>query len=79
MNKIDALLDVLSKIHQILVLVYNSKYHGNLSFDEDPQMDRQEVKDYLWTSESTYKRKVKEGALKPLKLPGRAGIIKASC
>jgi hypothetical protein len=70
MNKIDALLDVLSKIYQILVLVYNSKYHGNLVFEEDPQMDRQEVKDYLGISESTYKRKVREGRLKPLKLPG---------
>jgi hypothetical protein len=70
MNKIDALLDVLSKIYQILVLVYNSKYHGSLVFEEDPQMDRQEVKDYLGISESTYKRKVKEGALRPLKLPG---------
>ncbi|TCD28649.1 DNA-binding protein [Pedobacter psychrodurus] len=70
MNKIDALLDVLSKIYQILVLVYNSKYHGAIGFDEDPQMDRQEVKDYLGISESTYKRKVKEGVLRPLKLPG---------
>lgn len=70
MNKIDALLDILSKIYQILILVYNTRYHGNLSFDEDPQMNRQEVKDYLGISESTYKRKVKEGFLKPLKLPG---------
>lgn len=70
MNKIDALLDVLSKIYQILVLVYNSKYHGNIAFEEDPQMDRQEVKDYLGISESTYKRKVKQGVLRPLKLPG---------
>jgi len=70
MNKIDALLDVLSKIHQILVLVYNSKYHGNLAFEEDPQMDRQEVKDYLGISESTYKKKVKDGVLRPMKLPG---------
>jgi hypothetical protein len=70
MNKIDALLDVLSKIYQILVLVYNSKYHGSLVFEEDRQMDRQEVKDYLGISESTYKRKVKEGVLKPQKLPG---------
>jgi hypothetical protein len=70
MNKIDALLDVLSKIYQILVLVYNSKYHGNLAFEEDPQMTRQEVKDYLGISESTYKRKVKEGSLRPQKSPG---------
>lgn len=70
MKKIDALLDILSKIYQVLVLVYNSKYHGSLAFDEDPQMDRQEVKDYLGISESTYKRKVREGKLRPLKSPG---------
>jgi hypothetical protein len=70
MNKIDALLDILSKIYQILVLVYNTKYHGNLAFDEDPQMNRQEVMDYLGISESTYKRMVRQGRLKPMKLPG---------
>jgi hypothetical protein len=70
MNRMDALLDLLSKIHQILVLVYNSKYHGSLVFEEDPQMNRQEVKDYLGISESTYKRMVKEGRLRPMKLPG---------
>ena len=70
MNRMDALLDLLSKIHQILVLVYNSKYHGNLVFEEDPQMNRQQVKDYLGISESTYKRMVKQGRLRPMKLPG---------
>ncbi|WP_425339030.1 helix-turn-helix domain-containing protein [Pedobacter ginsenosidimutans] len=30
----------------------------------------QKVKDYLNISESTYKRKVKDGTLKPVKLPG---------
>ena len=70
MNKIDALLDILSKIYQILVLVYNSKYHGNLVFDEDPQLNRQEAMDYLGISESTYKRMVKQGRLKPMRMPG---------
>ena len=70
MNRMDALLDILSKIYQILVLVYNTKYHGNLAFDEDPQMNRQEVMDYLGISESTYKRMVRQGRLKPMKLPG---------
>lgn len=78
MNRIDTLLDILTKIHQILVLVYNSKYHGTINFDEDPQMNRQEVKDYLGISESTYKRKVKEGFLKPLKLPGGDKFYKSA-
>ena len=67
MNRMDALLDLLSEIHQILV--YNSKYHGTLVFDVDPQMNRQEVKDYLGI-ERTYKRMVKQGRLMPMKLPG---------
>ncbi len=33
-------------------------------------MSRQEVKDYLGISESTYIRKVKTGELKPIKMPG---------
>lgn len=36
----------------------------------DEQMTRQDVKDYLKISESTYKRKVKDGTLKPIKMPG---------
>jgi len=70
MNKIDALLDVLSRIYQLLVLVHNSRLQGNGFLEEDPQMTRQEVKDYLGISESTYKRKVREGVLRPRKLPG---------
>ena len=70
MNRMDALLDLLSKIHQILLLVYNSKYHGNLVFEEDPQMNHQQVKDYLGISESTYKRMVKQCRQKPMKPPG---------
>ena len=78
MNKIDALLDILSKIYQILVLVYNSKYHGNLVFDEDPQLNRQEVMNYLGISESTYKRMVKQGRLKPMKMPGGDKFYKSA-
>ncbi|WP_200926442.1 AlpA family transcriptional regulator [Pedobacter sp. Leaf41] len=33
-------------------------------------MTRQEVKAYLKISESTYKRKVKDGTLRPIKMPG---------
>ncbi|MBB6239499.1 ABC-type siderophore export system fused ATPase/permease subunit [Pedobacter sp. AK013] len=34
------------------------------------QLTHQQVKDYLNISESTYKRKVKDGTLRPVKLPG---------
>lgn len=42
------------------ILVYDSKHRCNLLFDEDPQMKRQEVKDYLGMSEITDRREVKE-------------------
>ena len=69
MNKIDALLDVLHKIYFILQY-FSNKQDNNTIFLDDVQMTRQQVKDYLGISESTYKRKVKEGSLRPLKLPG---------
>jgi DNA-directed RNA polymerase specialized sigma subunit len=69
MNKLDALLDILQKIYEIIQLIY-SKNYGQLSLPEDHLLTRQEVIDYLGISESTYKRKVKSGILKPQKLPG---------
>ena len=69
MNKIDALLDVLYKIYYILQH-YHANHDGKQKYLQDEQMTRQDVKDYLGISESTYKRKVKDGSLRPLKLPG---------
>ncbi|GAA3950306.1 hypothetical protein GCM10022246_01060 [Pedobacter ginsengiterrae] len=69
MNKIDSLLDILRKIYEILRYLQHQQ-----SIEESPgdslHMTRQEVKDYLKISESTYKRKVKQGVLTPLKMPG---------
>ena len=36
----------------------------------DELMTRQQVKDYLKISETTYIRKVNDGSLKPIKMPG---------
>jgi hypothetical protein len=69
MNKIDALLDVLCKIYAILKILQIHFSQGETPLDVR-EMTRQEVKDYLGISESTYKRKVKEGILRPLKMPG---------
>jgi len=69
MNKIDALLDVLYKIY-FLLLHHAGNYEGKQIHLLDEQMTRQQVKDYLNISEATYKRKVKEGKLRPLKMPG---------
>ncbi|WP_316799689.1 helix-turn-helix domain-containing protein [Pedobacter frigidisoli] len=69
MNRIDELLDVLEKIYEIIHMIYTTNY-GHLSLPEDVLLTRQEVIDYLGISESTYKRKVKQGSLKPHKFPG---------
>lgn len=69
MNKIDALLDILRKIYEILRYFQQQESLG-LSPSDSLQMTRQQVKDYLKISESTYKRKVKQGSLTPLKMPG---------
>ncbi|WP_316736751.1 DNA-binding protein [Pedobacter aquatilis] len=69
MNKIDALLDILYKIYAILKYFQLQDAEGKLP-DDSLQMTRQQVKDYLKISESTYKRKVKQGTLTPVKMPG---------
>ncbi|RDC54133.1 helix-turn-helix domain-containing protein [Pedobacter chinensis] len=70
MKKIDTLIKIL---YNIYLLLKNHQDYWSLShvpFPDDEQMTRQEVKDYLKISESTYKRKVKDGTLKPIKMPG---------
>lgn len=69
MEKLSAILDVLVKIYEIMQLIYTKSY-GNLTLQEDQLLTRQEVMDYLGISESTYKRKVRKGILKPSKMPG---------
>ncbi|AZI26689.1 DNA-binding protein [Pedobacter sp. G11] len=69
MNRLDKLLDVLVKIYEIIQMIYTINY-GKVNLPEDQLLSRQEVKDYLGISESTYKRKVKNGQLRPYKFPG---------
>ena len=68
MTKIDTLLELLYKIYLIL----SNQQPSSLppAGTDDEPMTRQEVKDYLGISESTYKRKVKDGTLRPIKMPG---------
>ncbi|RYD95420.1 MAG: DNA-binding protein [Sphingobacteriales bacterium] len=68
MNKIDTLIETLYKIY--LLLKDNPNFQQIQQLQPEELMTRQEVKDYLGISESTYKRKVKDGSLIPLKLPG---------
>ncbi|MCX2432346.1 MULTISPECIES: helix-turn-helix domain-containing protein [unclassified Pedobacter] len=69
MKKIDTLIKILYNIYLLL-----KENPGLLSpprsCNTDVQLTRQEVKDYLKISETTYKRKVKDGTLKPIKMPG---------
>lgn len=69
MGKLNAILEALLKIHEMMQLIY-AKSYGNLTLPEDQMLTRLEVIDYLGISESTYKRMVKNGILKPSKLPG---------
>lgn len=68
-NKIDILTDVIYKIYVLLRQHYGVPDPKN-KYVEYQLLSRQEVKDYLGISEATYKRKVKDGTLKPIKLPG---------
>jgi len=82
MNKIDTLIGVLYQIIEILYKIYLLLKHNPSTqqlqqLPADELMTRQQVKDYLAISESTYKRKVKDGTLIPLKLPGGDRFRKA--
>jgi len=69
MKKIDELINLLYKIYLILQY-YHDHREKLISTLNEQRLTRQEVKDYLGISESTYKRKVRDGSLKPMKLPG---------
>lgn len=68
MKKIDTLIEILYKIY--LLLKDNPNFQQLQQLPTEEMMTRQQVKDYLCISESTYKRKVKDGTLVPLKMPG---------
>lgn len=68
MKKIDTLIEILYKIY--LLLKDNPNFQQLQQLPPEEMMTRQQVKDYLCISESTYKRKVKDGTLAPLKMPG---------
>ena len=76
MNRIDKLIEILNNIYLLLREHTNSQAFHNLPPEE--VLTRQEVKDYLCISESTYKRKVKEGILQPIKMPGGDRFTKAA-
>ncbi|WP_231426449.1 helix-turn-helix domain-containing protein [Pedobacter sp. Leaf250] len=69
MNKIDQITEVIYKIYFLLEQHYKL-LEKRKDLEDDQFMTRQQVQEYLGISESTYKRKVSEGALKPMKFPG---------
>ena len=67
------LINILSRIVEILLDILSQLRNQNtpqLPDDCGKPMTRQEVIKYLEISESTYKRKVKDGTLKPMKIAG---------
>ncbi|MCX3265637.1 helix-turn-helix transcriptional regulator [Pedobacter agri] len=68
MKKIDTLIELLYKIYLIIRNLHLSFPSSNNAVEN--LMTRQQVKDFLGISESTYKRKVKDGTLRPIKMPG---------
>ena len=78
MNKIDQLISILKDIYHLLKLF--PQYvtgNGHFTVPEEELMTRQQVKDYLGISEATYKRKVKDGELKPMRMPGGDRFFKS--
>lgn len=70
MKKIDIIIKILYNIYSLLKNDRSALMPEYMNYPNEEQMTRQEVKDYLKISESTYKRKVKDGTLKPIKMPG---------
>ena len=70
MNNLDALVQVMYNIYLVLNKEELAFTFIDLFDHPKKEFTRQQVKDYLKISESTYKRKVKDGTLKPRKLPG---------
>ena len=70
MKDYEALVQILYNIYLVLNKENRPFIFIDLFGSPNEQLTRQQVKDYLKISESTYKRKVKDGTLKPIKLPG---------
>ncbi|WP_344851655.1 helix-turn-helix domain-containing protein [Pedobacter jeongneungensis] len=70
MKDYEALVQILYNIYLVLNKENRPFTFIDLFGSPNEQLTRQQVKDYLKISESTYKRKVKDGTLKPIKLPG---------
>ncbi|MFD2963672.1 MULTISPECIES: helix-turn-helix transcriptional regulator [Olivibacter] len=70
-KKLDLLIDILSQLlslAQKLVSYDNGGHNGKIP--DSMLMTKQEVLAYLNISDSTYKRRVREGLLKPMRLGG---------
>ncbi|WP_293307742.1 helix-turn-helix domain-containing protein [Pedobacter sp. UBA5917] len=70
MKDYEALVQILYNIYLVLNKENQPFTFIDLFGSPNEQLTRQQVKDYLKISESTYKRKVKDGTLRPIKLPG---------
>lgn len=73
MTNIDELIEVLKQTNKLLK-AHQPESKSYLASDE--VLTRQQVQDYLGISNATYKRKVKDGTLQPMRIPGGHRFLK---
>jgi hypothetical protein len=69
-STLQRILEVQEEMLALLKNGSNSENTTQLLKANSELMTRQQAKDYLGIGETTYKRKVKDGVLKPIKMPG---------
>lgn len=73
----DDLCTIIQLLRAILLQLSENSVALAKSRTNDELLTRTQVKDYLNISEATYKRKVSEGTLKPMRLPGGHRYLKS--
>ncbi|WP_316801193.1 DNA-binding protein [Pedobacter frigidisoli] len=77
MNKFDQFLKLLVNVFLLFRDYLQANQMLNLELRDDEVLTLQQVKDYLKISEATYKRKVKAGVIRPVKMPGGERVLKS--
>ena len=77
MKKIEIIIRIISGLYLNARRKVSLSHYSSTKINLSDTLTRQQVKEYLNISESTYKRKVKDGTLKPMRLPGGDRYYKA--
>jgi len=70
MNNFEKLLALLTQIHLLLKALHEQTHAEKNLPDNEELLTRLQVLEHLKISDSTYRRHVKKGILKPMKMPG---------